>query len=55
MKKVRTKKREVIVLSAVYCGFLSLVLFLPESHPALFAVILSLYALVSYIGVERFR
>ncbi len=53
MKKDRISKRDVFVLALVYVGLLSLVLVLPEDNSLLSGVILGLYAIVSFVVVER--
>ncbi len=53
MKKDRISKRDVVVLALVYVGLLSLVLILPEDNSLLSGVVLGLYALVSFVAVER--
>ena len=56
MKKQNTvSKKDVMVLCAVYIGLLSLVFVLPENRPTLSGFVLALYALVSFVTIERIK
>jgi hypothetical protein len=55
MKNDRASKKEVGVLGAVYVGLLLIVILLPETNPALSGFVLALYAVVSYVAIERVK
>ncbi len=55
MKKEIISRKDVFVLGAVYLGLLSLVIILPESMPTLSGLVLALYAVVSYLTIERIK
>ena len=55
MKHERISKKDVLLLGFVYVGLLALVLLLPENNSILSGVILGLYAIVSYVAVERMK
>jgi hypothetical protein len=53
LKKQNTSRKDILVVGFVYLGLLSLVAMLPENNPLISGVVLAIYALVSYVAVDR--
>jgi hypothetical protein len=55
MKKGKISRNDVVMLSAVCVGLMSIVLLLPENHPTLSGFVLAFYAVLSYVAIERVK
>ncbi len=55
MRKQKISRKDILLLGLVYAGLLALVLILPEHNSALSGLVLGLYAVVSFIAVEKAR
>jgi len=55
MKTERVTKKDVFVLGALYLGLLSIAVLLPETHPLFNVFVLTMYAVVGHLVIERVK